>query len=101
MNYNSVVAGLETNNIPIQTAGIYNMIAKLQLPTISEGQGSDSQVVVTVQQNSSTVYTTSPGQEGFSLFLRCAAGDLLSVALSSSAPVDQPLNLIKCTVAVG
>jgi hypothetical protein len=111
------VTGLATTTINIPTTDIYNLQATLQLPTQSgsatQGPGGGagtgtgaapqvaSQVVATVQHNSSTVLTTIAGSRGFGInTISCTAGDTLTIALSSSLAADQQPQAVQMTVAV-
>jgi hypothetical protein len=98
------MTGLITQSAVIPITGAYTVDCKLQLATPTEygdGAADESQVVTTVAQNGTTVYTSLPGQEGFKFYLNCAANDLIAVTCSSAAAIDQPLNTVKCTVAIG
>lgn len=97
-----VISGLTTVTNGIQATGTYNITASLTLPNQQEGASADSQVVCTVKQNGSTIYTSTAGSTGWQILsLPCTAGDSISVALTSAAAVDQGLNTVKCTVAIG
>jgi hypothetical protein len=110
------VTDLGTTTINIPTTDVYNIQATLQLPTQSgsalagpgggagTGTGAppqvSSQVVATVKQNGTTILTTAPGQQGFALnTLVCTAGDVITIALSSSLSADQQPQAIKMTIA--
>jgi|SRR5665213_2872119 len=89
------VSGLNTSRIQIPTAGVISLYTRTtDIPP--------SGIVVTVSQSGSTTAsfntpTTSPQQTDieFNCKFNCAAGDILTVAITSSAPIDQPPNLIK------
>ena len=101
-NYNAVISGLSTPaQMTIAASSNYAIDCKLQLPTLMEGAAADSQVIATVSQNGSPIYTSNAGDRGLHFTAALSAADVLSVALSSAAAVDQGPNLIKCTVAVG
>jgi len=105
-NVNLTTNGLSTTAIGIPAAGPTPLSGKLELPTIDEGASANSQVVVTVTQtpangSPTTIYTGPAGARGFYLVAQCAALDTLTVTLSSSAAVDQGLNVIKTTISVG
>ncbi len=66
-----------------------------------------SSLSITISQTGSTsvsVTSTVPaaGQIAINLskIFNCVAGDVLSVAISSSAPIDQQLNTVKSTIVV-
>jgi hypothetical protein len=92
--------GLSTYTYHILVAGDYVFSGTLTLPTLSEGSLADSQAVVTVSQNSSLKYTGAQGARGFSVELACALNDVIAIAISSSAPVDQILNAVRTSLAI-
>jgi len=96
-----VMSGLGSFSDSVQTAGTYQVQGSLTLPGISKGDVANSQVVTVVQQNGSTRYTGLAGAEGFNITLVCAAGDVIGIILSSSAAVDQGINVVKATIAIG
>lgn len=97
-----VISGLGTTVASVQDTGTYDIIGSLSLPAINKGDTANSQVVTVVKQNATTLFTGSAGSAGFMLTgLAAAAGDTFSVILSSSTAVDQGLNVIKATVAIG
>jgi hypothetical protein len=102
---NLTSVGLNTLTFAAPAAGPFVLSGKISLPTISDddvdsGGVTDgtSQVVVTVTQNSSTMYTGLPGAEGFRVNLSCAANDTLAVSFTSSAAIDQPINAVKASI---
>lgn len=78
----------------------YNIIGTLSLPAISKGDTANSQVVVVIKQNSSTIYTGSAGAKGFAISAQLTANDVISLVLTSSASVDQPKNVIKTSLTI-
>jgi hypothetical protein len=98
---NFVMCGLTTLAFSVPVAGIFNLSGKLTVPQLSEGAPSPSQVIVTIQQNASTIYTGTAGQEGFGVTVTTAVGDAFTVALTSSATVDSGLNVVKAVVTIG
>lgn len=98
---NLTFAGLGTLSLTVPLAGNYFLAGKISLPTIPKGDATPSALLVTVNQNGSPVYVGQPGAEGFYKDVACAANDLLAVVFSSSALVDQGLNVIKSTISVG
>jgi len=98
---NMVLSGLISQTATIQSAGPIQVIGSLTCPEIDQGDATDSQVVAVVSQNGTPMFTSAAGSRGFQVHLLCAALDTITVALSSGAPVDQPANVIKCTVAIG
>ena len=101
-NKKMVISGLESQTTSVTNAGNYTITASLSLPTINKGASANSQCVTTVTQNSSVIYTSTAGCAGFQLLnVPCAANDTITVAMTSSDPVDQGLNVVKTTVAIG
>lgn len=96
-----VMSGLGSFSQSVPMAGEYDVIGSLTLPGIGKGDSANSQVVAVVKQNGTTMYTGLAGAEGFQLVLNCAASDIILVQLSSAAAVDQGINVVKCTVAIG
>jgi hypothetical protein len=82
-------------------AGYFFLLGDLDLPQLSRGSSSPSQVVVTVTQNAGNIYTGNVGASGFRVDPYCSPGDVLAVTLTSAAPVDAGLNAIKATVQIG
>jgi hypothetical protein len=107
----AVVANIYSQNLVFNDLGTYTLLAsapyaglfafngQLTLPSIVGGAGA-SQVVATVKQNGSTVYTGIAGATGFQTSITCALADAITVVLSSAATPDQPINVIKTNVAV-
>lgn len=97
-----VLCALGTFTTSVQAAGLYDIIGSLTLPGITNGAPANSQVVAAISLNSSLLFTGQAGAKGFEIVgVNCAAGDIIQVQLSSAAPVDQGVNVIKCTVAIG
>jgi hypothetical protein len=95
-----ISTGLGTTTITVPSAGPYRMDGKIQLPTLIGG-GGVSACLCTINQNGSPIYTGTAGQEGFGpLDVTCAANDALTFVLTSAAAADQPVNVIKMTVAL-
>ena len=100
-NSSLVFNGLGTfsNVFTFPAAGPYYVQGQITLPTLVGGAGA-SAVVVVVKQNSSTVYTGNAGATGFGTLINAAAGDTVSLVLSSSNAADQGLNVIKTSMQV-
>jgi len=98
---NMVFTGLGSFSGSVPVAGTYQVIGRLDLPTVSKGNIANSQVVTTVSQNGTLMYTGLAGAEGFDLTLVCAAGDVIQVTTSSSAAVDQGANAFRVNVSIG
>lgn len=94
----SCSSGLSTDTFKVLTADTYQIFVRTtDVPP--------SGIVITISQSGSTsssfsTPTTSPLQSHIELNgkFNCAIGDILTVALTSSAPIDQPPNLIKTTI---
>jgi hypothetical protein len=97
-NQSGELAGLNTYTVSVPTAGAYSIGWKNYLPRLSQG-GTQSSLVVTINQNGSPVFTSTAGADGGSFDLICASGDSITLVTSSSAAGDQALNLIKTQVA--
>ncbi len=97
---NLAFAGLGTVTVTSGIAGPYFVEGKLALPTLTNG-GGESECLVTIVQNSSTVYTGTAGADGFKTELLCTANEDIAITLSSSASADQGLNAIKSVISFG
>ncbi len=83
------------------SAGIYFVNGQLTLPSIPQGSGA-SQVVCVVKNGVTTLYTGVAGATGFQVNqIVCAAGDAITVTLTSSADPDQVLNAVRGVVGAG
>lgn len=82
-------------------AGVYFVNGQLNLPSIPQGSGA-SQVVCVVKNGGSTLYTGAAGATGFQVNqIVCAAGDAITVTLTSAAAPDQGLNVVRGVVGSG
>lgn len=99
-NQNLVFNGLGTLSITVPVAGTYFVSGNISIPTISTGS-SPSSCLVVINKNGSPVFTGNAGDEGFYANFVCAAADVVAVVFSSSAAVDQLLNVIKSTISIG
>jgi hypothetical protein len=115
-NQTQTVSGLQATTINIPTTDIYSIVGTIQAksfvtaatPGAGGGAGTgtggsqvNSQIIVTIKQNGSTVYTSSAGQRGFALpALSCTAGDVITINPSSSLNSDKELNTVQITTAV-
>lgn len=100
-NQNLVFNGLGTFTIlTAPSAGLYLIDVKITCPQLSKGDSAPSAVLSVINNGVTLAYTGVAGGEGFRTDLSCAAGDVLTLVLSSAAAVDQPLNVIKTNVAV-
>jgi hypothetical protein len=98
INTSSASSGLSTDTFKVAVAGMYYLSAQT---TVIQ----PSALVITLSQTGSTSASlatpaTSPVQESVSInkTFNCAIGDILSVVVTSSAPIDQPPNLIKTII---
>lgn len=99
---NQTVGGLVSITTSIPQAGTYPVTGKLSLPQLYDDSGTNqSQVVVTLSQNGSTIYTGAAGAEGFAKTLSCAAGDTVTVAMTSTNANDALPNQVKTTISIG
>lgn len=94
----SVASGLSTDTIQVKNAGVHSVFTRTTC-LIPSG------LVVTISQSGSasssvTSPTTAPRQRHVELNAKfnCAVGDILTVAISSSANVDQPPSLIQTII---
>jgi len=94
----SVMNGLNSDSYQVLTAGIYSIKAS---STVNFGSG----LVITLSQTGSTSnsITTPPtsSQEiavDINQKFNCAVGDILTVAVTSSAPADQAPSLVKTEI---
>ena len=107
VNTSTVFAGLGTQTFNVLTAGFYTLEFKIFVPyqaSVSSNNSSvttgGSSVVAVVNLNGSPQLTTgapSPTQPivGGSVRLQCAANDVITLVLSSSAAADQVANAVK------
>lgn len=108
--------GLSVTTVNIPTADVYNFQGTLTLPpnygSVTYGAGggagtgtgaapqAPSQVVTTIRQNGTIRYTSTAGDKGFQLNgLVCAAADVITVTLTSSAATDQQPESVRLTLA--
>lgn len=96
----STLNGLQTSSYTATQAGPYSITTRT---TMQYGSG----VVVTATQSGSattsyTIALTSPLSSDNQLTGRfnCAAGDLITAAISSTAPADQPPAILKTQVNI-
>lgn len=93
--------GTGTFSITVPETGNFQISGKIFLPTIPEGESTNSSVVVTININGAgAFYTGVAGARGFSTTKPLTANDIINVILTSSAAVDQGLNKIKTTIVV-
>lgn len=118
INTSTVVGGLgtQTYTVTAASAGLITVQFKSFIPYIASGTsgnssattgGSSLQVVINQDTGGGpvaklTVGSPSPTQPlmGGSVSLQCAAGDVLTVVLTSAAAVDNALNAIKSIINV-
>lgn len=101
-NQNVTLSGLQSYSVAVPTAGPYFVAGTLTLPTVTGGGGQSSAVVtITNGTGPVTVYTGTAGAQGFYTDTLCAAGDVLTIAVTSGNANDQPLNVVKAVVSIG
>ena len=98
-NSSMQIEGLNSGTFIAPNAGVFNFDGKLTFPEQAEGSTTTNPVVVTITQNSSTVYTGNAGAQGFKVSLTCAQNDSIVITLSSSAP-PQNYNRIRANIAI-
>lgn len=64
------------------------------------GAQVNSQVLTVIKLNSTTKYTSTAGDRGFSTVVNATAGDTIKVILSSSLAQDNQPQAIQCTIAI-
>jgi hypothetical protein len=111
------IGNLGDYTVIIPSTDSYAFQGSLTLPNIvpagSQGPGGgagtgsgggpqvSSQVVVTIHQNASLIYTGQAGAKGFILpALVCTAGDAIIINLSSSLDQDKQPNAVRLTLSV-
>lgn len=99
---NTTFAGLGTAlTITAPQADIYNITGTLTLPTLTmTNSTTPSAVVVTVNQNGTPKFTSTPGNRGFSTGINAAQGDVITVVISSALASDAAPMAVKTTLAV-
>lgn len=82
-------------------AGIYFLNGQLNLPQLTTAGGA-SAVVATVYNGVGSIYAGTAGASGFQIpAFTCAADDVITVVLSSSASPDQVSNAVSGQVVYG
>jgi len=105
---NFAISGLETLTVVMPVAGQFTLSGKIKLPRLSQTDSSDpnasslpSQVVATIKQNGSTIFTTSAGSDGFNIPICVAFKDSITVQLSSANTEDNILNAVSAVISIG
>ena len=98
-NQNVEFQGIVDTAIGIPVAGLVTVDVKCTIPTLVSG-GGVSALIITIKQNSSTIYTGTAGNQGAWVQFTAAAGDVLHVITSSANAVDSALNAVKGVIAV-
>lgn len=105
---NFTISGLETLTIVMPVAGNFTLSGKIKLPRLSQSDPTDpnflnypSQVVATIKQNGSTIFTSTAGSDGFSIPILAASQDSFTVQLNSSAAEDNVLNAVSAVISLG
>lgn len=99
LNQNYVQDGLGTLTFNIPSAGNYQVLCQTTVNPASS-------LVIQVKQGGATKYTApafTPTQSAlqFKAPLVCAAADVITVVLTSSAAVDNQLNSIQSNISIG
>jgi len=82
--------------------GPYFIKGYLSLPMSTQGNTNSSAIALIYKNNSTEIYRGATGATGFSMTgLSLNASDSIKVSISSSATVDQGLNVIKGDVFFG
>lgn len=96
----SASSGLSTDTLTINVAGEHVIYSRTTMVPLSG-------IVVTMSQSgSASVSIASPQAAGpqshieMNAPFNCQVGDILQVVVSSSAPIDQPPNLIKTIINI-
>lgn len=94
----TVASGLSTDTFIVQLAGVHSIYVNTSVK-------DPSGLVITLSQSGSqTASFSSPATSAqtshveMNAKFNCAQGDVLTVAVTSSATVDQPPNLIKSVI---
>lgn len=94
----SEISGLTSSQHKVATAGMFSITTRTTMV-------QPSALVVTITQTGSTSKsftspTTSPLSSDIQVTgqFNCAVGDILTVAVTSSAAIDQPPNLIRTQI---
>lgn len=99
---NLTMNGLGTLSFEAPQDGAYLLDGKISLPSLARGSDDTSELVVTIDiNNGSPIYTGDAGAEGFLVNTGdISGGDIINMNFSSSADVDQPLNVLKASIAI-
>lgn len=95
----SVRSGLGTSTLTIGSTGFYNLRFEVT-------ENIPSSLSIVVNQNGSPIYTSAafPADQStlqFKLLMNCTATDVITVALSSAAAIDNQLNTVKSIITIG
>lgn len=93
INYGN--SGLGASSVIVPNADTYVVQVRLNIPLFGA-----SSVVTIVQVNSSTKYTSNPGDNSLTFAVACAAGDTINVTTSSSASADQAINAVRANISI-
>lgn len=94
--------GSQTYTFVAPNAGLYSVDWKLQLPNLSQGGGTSGCILQIINATGPvTIFTSTAGQDGGHVDFLCAAGDSVSINLSSVTAADLlSLNTLKATLAI-
>lgn len=91
--------GLGTFTKTLQQAGQHSIQVTAELPGLQEGSKNASVIVMTINQNNTTIYTSQPGDRGLLTYANITPGDTISLVTSSSSVINE-LNTGRFTVSI-
>jgi hypothetical protein len=102
-NQNFTSTGLVTLSFGVPESDAPCFLAgNLTLPQLyDDGATAESQVVVTIKQNGTTIYTGLPGAQGFKTLFTGTLGDTMTIAFTSDLAADALPNAVKATIQFG
>jgi hypothetical protein len=96
-----MMSGLGTATYVAPEANNYAVSVTISAPALSQDSSANSQVVCVIAHNGTPVVTSVPCVKGLQCVINSvAASDTITVTLSSSAAVDQGLNVIKSIITI-
>lgn len=98
LNQPCAASGLSTDTFKVGAAGIYSLYVNSTVQTPSGITITLSQSGSQSSSYSSPIASAQTNHVEANTKFNCAIGDVISVVVSSSAPIDQPPNLIKSVI---
>lgn len=100
VSQSNVIVGLGTFTHTTLSSTMYNVTVRAtEVPTsslsITIAQSGSASATIT-----STAPTSAQGHVELQKLFNCASGDVLTITLSSSAPIDNQLNTVKSVVTI-